>query len=179
MYLNLGNPGPDFLGSVRKGDNLYSDSMVALDISGAKPKMKWYHQFIPHDTHDWDPPMQPVLFTGKVDNATREAGRDRRQGRQFLDPGRRDRQARRSHRGQLPEGPGYRRRASRATSPARTRWAASNTRAAPSTRRPTPSMSRARTNAASGPRPRTSSTSPASSIWAATSRNWSGRTPGR
>jgi len=71
MYLNLGNPGPDFLGSVRKGDNLYSDSMVALDISGAKPKMKWYHQFIPHDTHDWDPPMQPVLFTGKVDKTSR------------------------------------------------------------------------------------------------------------
>ena len=66
MYLNLGNPGPDFLASVRKGDNLYSDSMVALDISGPKPKMKWYYQFIPHDTHDWDPPMQPVLFDGKV-----------------------------------------------------------------------------------------------------------------
>ena len=72
MYLNLGNPGPDFLGSVRKGINLYSDSMVALDISGAKPKMKWYHQFIPHDTHDWDPPMQPVLFTGKVDKSSRK-----------------------------------------------------------------------------------------------------------
>lgn len=71
MYLNLGNPGPDFLGSVRKGANLYTDSMVALDISGAKPKLKWYHQFIPHDTHDWDPPMQPVLFTGKVGDESR------------------------------------------------------------------------------------------------------------
>ncbi|GAN78412.1 pyrroloquinoline quinone-dependent dehydrogenase [Acidisphaera rubrifaciens] len=69
MYLNLGNPGPDFLGSVREGANLYSDSMVALDISGSKPTLKWYHQFIPHDTHDWDPPMQPVLFTGKHDGA--------------------------------------------------------------------------------------------------------------
>ncbi len=72
MYLNLGNPGPDFLGSVRQGANLYSDSMVALDISGDQPKLKWYHQFIPHDTHDWDPPMQPVLFSGKVDNASRK-----------------------------------------------------------------------------------------------------------
>ncbi len=72
MYLNLGNPSPDFLATVRKGDNLYSDSMVALDISGAKPKMKWYYQFIPHDTHDWDPPMQPVLFTGKVDKASKK-----------------------------------------------------------------------------------------------------------
>jgi alcohol dehydrogenase (cytochrome c) len=66
LYLNLGNPCPDFLGTVREGDNLYSDSMVALDISGKAPTLKWYHQFIPHDTHDWDPPMQPVLFSGKV-----------------------------------------------------------------------------------------------------------------
>jgi alcohol dehydrogenase (cytochrome c) len=72
MYLNLGNPCPDFLGTARKGDNLYSDSMVALDISGKSPTLKWYHQFIPHDTHDWDPPMQPVLFDGKVGSDTRQ-----------------------------------------------------------------------------------------------------------
>lgn len=66
LYLDLGNPQPDFNGAVRKGANLYSDSMVALDISGATPKLKWYHQFIPNDTHDWDPPMAPVMFTGKV-----------------------------------------------------------------------------------------------------------------
>jgi len=71
LYLNLGNPCPDFLGTVREGDNLYSDSMVALDISGSAPKLKWYHQFIPHDTHDWDPPMQPVLFSGKVGDDSR------------------------------------------------------------------------------------------------------------
>jgi alcohol dehydrogenase (cytochrome c) len=71
LYLNLGNPCPDFLGTARKGDNLYSDSMVALDISGKTPTLKWYHQFIPHDTHDWDPPMQPVLFSGKVGSDTR------------------------------------------------------------------------------------------------------------
>ncbi|HUN38985.1 MAG TPA: PQQ-binding-like beta-propeller repeat protein [Acetobacteraceae bacterium] len=72
MYLDLGNPSPDFLGSVRKGANLYTDTMVALDISGAKPTLKWYHQFIPHDTHDWDPAMQPVLFTGEVDGKPRK-----------------------------------------------------------------------------------------------------------
>jgi alcohol dehydrogenase (cytochrome c) len=71
MYLNLGNPCPDFLGTVREGANLYSNSMVALDISGTTPKLKWYYQFIPHDTHDWDPPMQPVLFSGKVGDDTR------------------------------------------------------------------------------------------------------------
>jgi len=72
LYLNLGNPQPDFLRTVRQGDNLYSDSIVALDISGSEPKLKWYYQFIPHDTHDWDPVMQPILFTGKVDGQDRQ-----------------------------------------------------------------------------------------------------------
>ena len=66
LYLTLGNPTPDFLGEVRKGKNLYTDSMVVLDISGSSPKMKWYYQFIGHDTHDYDPAMPPVLFTGIV-----------------------------------------------------------------------------------------------------------------
>ncbi|HZD89429.1 MAG TPA: PQQ-binding-like beta-propeller repeat protein, partial [Pseudolabrys sp.] len=66
LYVDTGNPQPDFLGAVRQGKNLYTDSMVALDISGAKPKMKWYHQFIAHDTHDWDPAMPPILFNGKI-----------------------------------------------------------------------------------------------------------------
>ncbi|MDQ2802578.1 MAG: PQQ-binding-like beta-propeller repeat protein [Pseudomonadota bacterium] len=72
LYLDLGNPGPDFLGTVRQGANLFTDSMVALDISGAQPKLKWAYQFIPHDTHDWDPAMAPVLFNGKVGNDQRQ-----------------------------------------------------------------------------------------------------------
>lgn len=72
MYLDVGNPSPDFLGSVRPGANLYTDSMVALDISGSQPKLKWYHQFTPHDTHDWDPTMQPILFTANVGGEERE-----------------------------------------------------------------------------------------------------------
>jgi alcohol dehydrogenase (cytochrome c) len=71
LYVSTGNPQPDFLGTTRKGSNLYSDSMVALDISGGAPKMKWYHQFIPHDTHDWDPAMPPVLFHATVGGASR------------------------------------------------------------------------------------------------------------
>lgn len=67
LYGNAGNPQPDFNGPFRKGDNLYTDSLVALNISGAKPKLVWYHQFIPHDTHDWDPVMPPILFHAKVD----------------------------------------------------------------------------------------------------------------
>ncbi|MCF3948387.1 MULTISPECIES: pyrroloquinoline quinone-dependent dehydrogenase [Acidiphilium] len=70
LYANAGNPQPDFNGPVRKGKNLYSDSLLALNISGAKPKLVWYHQFIAHDTHDWDPVMPPVLFDGKVNGKT-------------------------------------------------------------------------------------------------------------
>lgn len=72
LYAGVGNPQPDFLGKFRKGKNLYTNSIVALDISGKKPKLKWYYQFIPHGTHDWDPSMPPVLFTGKVDGEDRE-----------------------------------------------------------------------------------------------------------
>ncbi len=72
LYADTGNPQPDFLGSVRKGKNLYTDSMVALDISGKKPKLKWHYQFIANDTHDWDPAMPPVLFQGKVDGKETE-----------------------------------------------------------------------------------------------------------
>jgi alcohol dehydrogenase (cytochrome c) len=71
LYLDLGNPQPDFLGTTRKGANLYSNSMVALDISSGKPSVKWYYQFIPHDTHDWDPAMPPVLFNGTVNGEAR------------------------------------------------------------------------------------------------------------
>lgn len=71
LYANAGNPQPDFNGGVRKGSNLYSDSLLAIDIHGAKPKLLWYHQFIGHDTHDWDPVMPPILFSGKVNGETR------------------------------------------------------------------------------------------------------------
>jgi alcohol dehydrogenase (cytochrome c) len=66
LYADLGNPQPDFQGAVRRGANLYSDSIVALQLTGRKPILKGYYQFIPHDTHDWDPAMPPVLFTGKM-----------------------------------------------------------------------------------------------------------------
>jgi putative heme-binding domain-containing protein len=52
VYWTTGNPWPDFYGGARRGDNLYSDSLVALDADTGK--LKWYFQFTPHDTHDWD-----------------------------------------------------------------------------------------------------------------------------
>ena len=55
----IGNPCPDFNGDERKGDNLYTDSVVALDPESGK--LKWHYQFTPHDLHDWDATETPML----------------------------------------------------------------------------------------------------------------------
>jgi alcohol dehydrogenase (cytochrome c) len=52
LYWAVGNPCPDFNGADRKGDNLYTDSVLAL--KPATGALSWYYQFTPHDTHDWD-----------------------------------------------------------------------------------------------------------------------------
>jgi alcohol dehydrogenase (cytochrome c) len=72
LYVDTGNPEPDYLGSARRGANLYSDSMIALDISGKSPRIRWYNQFIPHDTHDWDIAMPAVLVRGSTGGASRD-----------------------------------------------------------------------------------------------------------
>jgi alcohol dehydrogenase (cytochrome c) len=59
VYWGTANPGPDENGDVRAGDNLYTCSLVALDADTGK--LKWYYQFTPHDTHDWDAISDPVL----------------------------------------------------------------------------------------------------------------------
>lgn len=69
LYWGVGNPNPDFFGDSRKGDNLYTDSVVALEL--ATGKLRWYFQFTPHDTHDWDAAQVPVL----VDNVQGYPGR--------------------------------------------------------------------------------------------------------
>ncbi len=60
IYWGIGNPGPDLFGETRKGDNLYTASLVALD--GDTGKLKWHFQFTPHDTHDWDGCETPMLL---------------------------------------------------------------------------------------------------------------------
>ena len=60
LYWGTGNPGPDYDGDVRRGDNLYAESLIALDASTGK--LKWHFQFTPHDTHDWDANHVPVLI---------------------------------------------------------------------------------------------------------------------
>lgn len=64
IYWGIGNPAPDFDGDVRKGDNLYTESVVALDVDTGK--LKWYFQFTPHDVHDWDAVEIPMLVDAPV-----------------------------------------------------------------------------------------------------------------
>jgi alcohol dehydrogenase (cytochrome c) len=59
LYWAIGNPGPDMIGDDRLGDNLYSDSVVALDVKTGRKK--WHFQFTPHDVHDYDA-QQPIVL---------------------------------------------------------------------------------------------------------------------
>ena len=70
IFWMTGNPGPDYDGSVRLGDNLYSCSVLALDPETGK--MKWWFQFTPHDVHDWDANQTPVLIEGTVKGKKRK-----------------------------------------------------------------------------------------------------------
>lgn len=72
LYAAPGNPGPNLTDYGRKGQNLYADTVVALDISGAVPRLKWYYKVVPNDVHDNDPSMPPVLFTGTVNGTPRQ-----------------------------------------------------------------------------------------------------------
>jgi len=59
VYWPTGNPGLDYNGDERQGDNLYSDSILAIEAKTGK--LRWYFQFTPHDIHDWDAQEPPVL----------------------------------------------------------------------------------------------------------------------
>jgi alcohol dehydrogenase (cytochrome c) len=60
IYWPTGNPCPDYNGDERKGDNLYSSSVLALEPESGK--LRWYFQFSPHDLHDWDATETPMLI---------------------------------------------------------------------------------------------------------------------
>jgi alcohol dehydrogenase (cytochrome c) len=70
LYWGTGNPAPDYNGSDRAGDNLYTNSVLAIDPDTGK--MKWYFQFTPHDTHDWDAIQVPVLFDEPIEGKPRK-----------------------------------------------------------------------------------------------------------
>jgi PQQ-dependent dehydrogenase (methanol/ethanol family) len=70
LFWPTGNPFPDTDGTDRKGDNLYTNSVVALDVKSGR--LKWYFQFTPHDLHDWDA-TEPLVLVN-----TRFRGQDRK-----------------------------------------------------------------------------------------------------
>lgn len=70
IYWPVGNPGPDLVGDERLGDNLYTDSVVALEpATGA---LKWYFQFTPHDVHDFDAMAPPAIVNTTWEGAPRK-----------------------------------------------------------------------------------------------------------
>lgn len=70
IYWGTGNPGPDWNGDVRLGDNLYSDSALALN--GDTGELAWHFQFTPHDVHDYDAIQIPILGDIQYQGSTRK-----------------------------------------------------------------------------------------------------------
>lgn len=74
IFFSVGNPSPDLDGTVRPGDNLYTESIVAIDARTGE--YKWHYQQVPHDVWDFDatsPPVIVKLKNGKT--AVAEAGK--------------------------------------------------------------------------------------------------------
>src|SRR6201984_3183633 len=91
-YWGTGNPSP-WVADNRPGDNLYTDSTLALDIETGR--LKSYHQYTPHDSWDWDEVSAPLLIDTEIDGkpvrTATHAGRngylwilDRDRGLKFL-----------------------------------------------------------------------------------------------
>jgi alcohol dehydrogenase (cytochrome c) len=70
VYWGVGNPSPDFNGDVRPGDNLFTNSVIALDENTGQ--LKWHFQFTPHDEHDWDSNQVPVLIDHEFEGRPRK-----------------------------------------------------------------------------------------------------------
>ena len=70
LYWGVGNPAPDFNGDNRKGDNLYSDSVIALDPDDGE--LRWHFQFTPHDLHDMDANEVHMLLDLEMGGAKRK-----------------------------------------------------------------------------------------------------------
>jgi alcohol dehydrogenase (cytochrome c) len=69
-YFGTANPTPAFSGATREGDNLYTSSIVALNVDTGK--LAWYFQPSPHDTHDWDAAQTPVIVDGEFKGKPRK-----------------------------------------------------------------------------------------------------------
>jgi alcohol dehydrogenase (cytochrome c) len=70
LYWGTGNPNPVYAAQSRKGSNLWTCSIVALNPDTGK--LVWYFQASPHDTHDWDNVETPVLFDAEINGKKRK-----------------------------------------------------------------------------------------------------------
>jgi alcohol dehydrogenase (cytochrome c) len=71
LYIvGTGNPTPAYTGVARPGDNLFTCSLVAVNVDSGK--MAWYFQTSAHDTHDWDSAQTPILIDGVIDGKPRK-----------------------------------------------------------------------------------------------------------
>ena len=68
--IGTGNPTPGYTGQGRKGDNLYTCSLVAFHVDTGK--IVWHYQTSPHDTHDWDSSQTPILIDGTINGQPRK-----------------------------------------------------------------------------------------------------------
>ncbi len=71
IYFTTGNPGPDFNGRIRRGDNLFSVSMLAIEAKTGK--YRWHFQQVHHDIWDYDSPNPFMLFDVKINVRVRKA----------------------------------------------------------------------------------------------------------
>jgi quinohemoprotein ethanol dehydrogenase len=71
LYFSTANPGPDLNGSVREGDNLFANSIVAIEAKTGK--YRWHFQQVHHDIWDYDSPNPVVLFDAPYGGRTRKA----------------------------------------------------------------------------------------------------------
>jgi glucose dehydrogenase len=70
LYWSTGNPYPDFDDGDRPGDNLYTDSILALNPDTGQ--IKWFYQVTPHDVHDWDATEPLVLVDAEIHGQRRK-----------------------------------------------------------------------------------------------------------
>lgn len=70
IYWPTGNPGEDYNGDERRGDNLYSDCILALDAKTGK--LKWHYQSTPHDLWDWDSTETPMVLNANWEGKPRK-----------------------------------------------------------------------------------------------------------
>jgi alcohol dehydrogenase (cytochrome c) len=93
IYMGIGNPSPDLDGGIRPGDNLYTESIVAVNAGNGH--LVWYYQEVPHDVWDLDQTSPPLLFNvtqnGQTIAAVGDAGKtgwfyilDRRTGKRII-----------------------------------------------------------------------------------------------